>query len=112
MTRAPLPPPSARLRAAPLLDVAVERVVAGVGLGAGEPAVERRPAGVEHPRPGPGPVDRLGRLGPEALRILHRAGIGFVEASRHGVPPGMSLPRPSANSSDRQRTAATGCIAI
>src|SRR4030095_1851562 len=52
--------------------MAVQRIVAGVELAAGEPAVERRLAVVEHLVPAPGPVDRLGLLGPEALGVAER----------------------------------------
>ena len=65
-------------------DMAVERVPAGVEPRAGEPAVERRPAVVEHPVPAPLPIDRLRRLGPEFLGPLQRAAIGLgIARHRH-----------------------------
>ena len=57
---------------APAFDVAVERVVAGVEFGAGEPTVKRRVGCVEHLVPTLRPVDRRGLLGPESLGIAER----------------------------------------
>ena len=78
-----------RLLGAAALDVAIERVVAGVELGAGEPAIERRVRRVEHLVPAPGPIDRLGLLGPEPLGIAQRALVKraiFVTDGHDGVP--------------------------
>src|SRR5207245_2627176 len=45
---------------------------AAVEPGAGKPAEERRPAGIEHPVPAPLPVDRLGSFRPKLLGPLKR----------------------------------------
>src|SRR5689334_2553626 len=67
-------------------DMAVDRIPAGVEPAAGKPAVEGRPAGIEHPVPPPLPLDRLGGVGPEFLGPLERAAIGLGIA-RHQFPP-------------------------
>src|SRR5690606_7132429 len=74
------------LRPASLVDVPVDRVVAGVQPAAREPAIERRAGIVEHALPTPVPDQSLGRLGPEALRIVQRPGVDFVVAAAHLVP--------------------------
>ena len=51
------------------VHVAVERVVGGVQLAAGEPLVEGGLGLVEHLVPGLEPVERLGLLGPPGLRV-------------------------------------------
>jgi hypothetical protein len=61
-----------RLLGTATFHMAVERIVAGVELAPGEPAVERRLAVVEHLVPAPGPVDRRGLLGPETLGVAER----------------------------------------
>ena len=81
------------------LDVPVERVVTGVQAPAAEPAIERRPGVVEHPRPGLDPVDRLGRLGPELLSIFERAAIDLVKPGDDGPPS----PRPYAPTQRRSK---------
>ena len=81
------------------LDVPVERVVTGVQAPAAEPAVERRPGVVEHPRPGLDPVDRLGRLGPELLSIFERAAIDLVKPGDDRPPS----PRPYAPTQGRSK---------
>src|SRR5438477_11903458 len=53
--------------------MAVDRVVAEVGLAADEPARERRPRIVEHLLAGAMPVDQLRLLGPETFTVLDRA---------------------------------------
>src|SRR5262249_36536243 len=63
-------------------DMAVERVPAQVELRSREPAGERLTAVVEHPLPGPLPVDRRGGLGPERLRFAERAAVG-LDIARH-----------------------------
>src|SRR5207247_8551181 len=54
---------------AAVLDVPVERVLAGVDGGARKPTIERGARAVENPIPALGPVDRLARFGPEPLRV-------------------------------------------
>ena len=78
-----------RLISPAALHMAVEGVVAGVGLPALEPAIEGRVRIVEHPIPAPGPVDGLRRLGPEGLGLLNRLPVGFVVPARHRriLPP-------------------------
>jgi len=56
---------------------------AGVELRTGEPAIEGRPARIEHPIPAPLPIDRLGGFRPEFLRLVKRAAIGVGIARRH-----------------------------
>ncbi len=46
-------------------DMPVERIMAGIEFGPGEPAVKRRARIIQHPVPLAGPLDALGRLGPE-----------------------------------------------
>ena len=70
------------LVAAAGLDVAVERVVRGVQLAAGEPLVEGRLRLVEHLVPLLEPVERLGLLGPPRLRVARgRLVLGLVRRS-------------------------------
>jgi hypothetical protein len=71
---------------AAVLDVAVDRVVAGVQHAAGEPAIERLIGIVEDLVPGLLPMDRPGRLRPEPLRVLERAPVDLVETP-HRLPP-------------------------
>ena len=61
-----------RLLGAAALDVAVERVVAGIELAAGEPAIERRLGASSTLSQRLRPVDRLGLLGPESLGVAER----------------------------------------
>ena len=77
-----------RLLTAARIHVAIQRVVAGIDLRAGEPAEERRARAVEDPVPALLPVDALGCLSPEGLGVFERAGIGLVVAARHGADPG------------------------
>ena len=51
----------------------VERIVAGIELAAGKPAIEGRVGRVEHLVPALRPIDRRGLLGPEPLGIAQRA---------------------------------------
>jgi hypothetical protein len=78
-----------RLLGAAAIDVAVERVVAGIELAALEPAVERRIGRIEHLVPALRPVDRLGLLGPESLRVFQRARMqrAVDVARRHRLRP-------------------------
>jgi hypothetical protein len=64
------------------VDVAVDRVVADVEAGAGEPTMKRRAAGIEHAVPRAIPADRGAGLGPERVGLGQRAGVGVVVA-RH-----------------------------
>ena len=82
------------LLAAALLDVAVERVPAGVEHAALEPAVERRVGVVEHPVPLHGPVDVGGRGAPRSRRDRR--------ANAHA-------PRPSSAASRRRARPAGAC---
>ena len=75
------------LRAAPALDVAVDRVPAGVEAAAREPAIERRPAVVEDPVPAPVPLEGFRSLGPEAIRIVAGARVARLIVAAHAVPP-------------------------
>ena len=86
-----------RLVAAAGFDVAVDGVVAGVELAPREPAIEGRIAGVQHLVPAPGPVDVLGRGGPEGVGIAERLGMGLVVRVAHLGPPGSfcALPGPA-----------------
>src|SRR5439155_537281 len=54
---------------AAVLDVPVERVLAGVDGGARKPTIERGARAIEDPIPALGPVDGLARFGPEPLRV-------------------------------------------
>lgn len=58
-----------------LRSVAVDGVVAEVGLATDEPAGEGRPAVVEHLVERAVPVDQLGLLGPESRRVFDRAAV-------------------------------------
>ncbi len=76
-----------RLLAAAGRDVAVDRVVAGIDLGAHEPAAVGSFPGGEDPGGGRHPVDRLRGVAPERLRVALPGGIGLRVAARagHGV---------------------------
>src|SRR5262249_12556871 len=75
------------LLAAPAIDVQVERVVAGVQLAAGEPAVEGLARIVEHTVPGSVPVNVRGGRGPEAFGVAHRSRVCLaIDALRHVRP--------------------------
>jgi hypothetical protein len=67
-------------------QMAVDRVVAQVGLAADEPVGEWRAAVVEHLLEGLVPVDQPGLLGPEGLGLVDGAAIKGVEV--HGQSPG------------------------
>ncbi len=76
------------LVAAPTSDMAVERVVAGVDHGAGEPAPILAHGGIEHLFRRLDPVDFARRLGPKALGIGQRTGMDLVIPAAldiHGV---------------------------
>ena len=72
-------------------DMAVERVVAGVDDGAGEPAAVKPHGGIEHFLRGLNPVDLARRLAPKTLGIPKRAGMDLVVPAAvldvHGVAP-------------------------
>ncbi len=76
-----------RLIGAAVLDVHVEGVVAGIGLGTGEPAIKRLVAVIQHRVPGLVPVHVLRRLSPERLRVADGARINVIEATHHGPIP-------------------------
>ena len=73
----------------------VDRVVAGIDDAAGEPAAIDAGLRVEHPIGGLDPVDALGGVGPETLRVGLPAGVDLVIAASlrrprlclHGVSP-------------------------
>ena len=71
--------------------MAVERVVAGVDHGAGEPAAVKPHRGIEHLFRRLDPVDLARRLAPKALGIGERTGMDLVIAAGvldvHGVAP-------------------------
>ena len=72
------------------LDVAVDRVPAGVADAVGEPAAVDAGRRIEDGLRRLDPVDRTGGLAPEADRVLQRAPIDLVIAARarvHGVLP-------------------------
>ncbi len=71
-----------RVVPAPRLDVAVDRVVAGVAHAVGEPAVEGRPARVQGLGRRFEPVHRLGRFRPERLALVERTPIDRFQLSR------------------------------
>src|SRR5258708_4004475 len=79
------------LIAAAVRDMAIERVVAGVDNGTGEPAAIGARGGIEHLFGRLDPVDLARRLGPEALGIGQRAGVDLVVAAFsvdvHGALP-------------------------
>ena len=81
-----------RLAAAATQHVAVERVVAGVADGAGEPAAVDAALGIEHGLRRLDPVDVSRGFAPEALRIAQPTRINLVIAARAGVH-GMFLRR-------------------
>ena len=71
---------------APARDMAVNRIMAGVALGAGKPAAIGAGFGIEDLVPRLEPVDFAGRAGPEALRVLFPALVDVViSAMRHGL---------------------------
>ena len=76
-----------RLPAAAFVHMQVERVVAGVELAAGEPAVERLARVVQHLVPFLGPVALFGDLAPEAVGVLDRLGVGILIGVAHESPP-------------------------
>ena len=63
-----------RLLAAARVHVAIQGVVAGIDLGAHEPAEEGRARIVQDPVPALLPVDALGGLGPEGLGVCRASG--------------------------------------
>ncbi len=74
--------------------MAVERVVAGVAHGAGEPAAVVAGLGVEYFFRRLVPVDLLRRLAPEAFRVALPARVNVVvpaRASVHGLSPGLMI---------------------
>ena len=75
-----------RLIGAATVDMAVDRVEARVHEAAREPAVHRRPRIVQHALPGLEPVDQLGCLGPECLRVLERPAVALVVPAHHHPP--------------------------
>jgi hypothetical protein len=74
-----------RLIGAATLHVAVDRVVAGVARGAGEPAAVDAGILVEDLFRRLVPVDRLRRLAPEAFRVAHRSRVDLMIAAGAGV---------------------------
>src|SRR5262249_52572188 len=81
-----------RLVGAAVLDVAVDRVVAGVADAVREPAAVDAGRRIEDLFRALDPVDRVRRLSPEAHRILQRAPVGLVVAAGarlNGVLPGL-----------------------
>ena len=84
-----------RTVAAPGRHVPVERVLGEVRVAAGEPPERRRLGLFEDTVGRRGPLDQLGRLAPEGVRVLERAPMeGVVAAARldsrivgHGSPP-------------------------
>src|SRR5437763_273422 len=70
---------------AAVLDVPVERVLAGVDGGARKPTIERGARAIEHPIPALGPVDGLARFGPEPLRVPRPPRIHLVLGALRGV---------------------------
>jgi hypothetical protein len=73
------------LLAAPGVDVAVDRIEAGVADAADEPAAVNSRRRVENGFGLFEPVDSCGRFGPEALRVALPAGVDLVVAARAGV---------------------------
>ena len=59
-----------RLISPTAFDMSIKRVVASIEQSTGEPAVERRPRGIEHPVPFFIPMNGFSRLGPEIFRIV------------------------------------------
>jgi hypothetical protein len=79
-----------QLVAASIRDMAVERVVAGVDHGTGEPAAIEPHAGVEDSFRWADPVDLARRLAPKAFRVGQRTGVDLVIPAAldvHGVTP-------------------------
>src|SRR5262249_7633069 len=70
----------------PTLDVPVERVVAGVELPTGKPAIKRRSGFVQDSIPVLLPADCLGPLSPEAVAFLKRAAIRLFVRGGHCPP--------------------------
>ena len=85
------------LVAAATRDVPVQRIVAGVDHGAGEPAAIEADRGVEDFFRRLDPVDLPCRLAPKAVGVDKRARVDFVVAAGvvdiHGVSPGTPLSR-------------------
>ena len=73
------------LLAAPGVDVAVDRVEAGIADAADEPAAVNSRCRVEDGLRLLEPVDGLGRLGPKTLRVALPAGVDLVIAARAGI---------------------------
>src|ERR1700722_1674546 len=92
------------LVAAPGIDVAVDRVEAGVANAADKPAAVDAGVGIEHGLGLFEPVDVGRRVTPKALRVALRAGVDLtIEALTGGprgvhgvVPPPPILDRPAA----------------
>ena len=72
-------------------DMAIERIVAGVDHGAGEPTAVSADSGIEYLLRRLDPVDLARGIGPEAFGVGQRAGIHLVIAALlvdvHGVTP-------------------------
>ena len=78
-----------RLIGAAVLDVHVQGVVAGVDLGAREPAVEGLVAVVQHRVPALVPVHVLGQRAPECVRVLDGARMNIIVATGHRPTPAL-----------------------
>src|SRR5262249_44583798 len=74
-----------RLLAAPVQDMAVDRVPAGVADAAGEPAAVDAGIGIEHLLGRLDPIDVPRRLAPKALRVALPARVDPVVAARAGI---------------------------
>src|SRR5205085_8005193 len=91
-----------------LVDVAIERVLAGVQLAAGEPAVEGFPGAVEHAVPLLPPADAGGDAGPETLRIGQRPAVGLLVDAHRCPRRGLPLLRMQASFAAAPQSGAAG----
>jgi hypothetical protein len=80
--------------------MAVQRVIAGIGHGAGEPAAVKPHRGIEDLFRRFDPIDLARRFGPEPLGIAERAGIDLAVAAFvldiHGIFSSHFLSREAA----------------
>ena len=96
-------PDQGALAAAAGIHMAVQRIPAGIGLAAREPAIERRRIVVEYPLPAPRPADPFGDLAPIAGRVLPCAAAGSLVSLRHRPSPAAPARRAPAGVPGRPR---------
>src|SRR5438132_12993780 len=74
-----------------VLDVPIQRVVAGVDHASRVPAIERGPRSIEHTFPWPVPVDGFASLGPEPLGVFAPLRVDVVLGAWTGARAGCGV---------------------